>query len=161
MAASPVNYSWVHYSDPDVVGHEHGWGSAEWAGAVRNVDGYLGGIFDLIANSSALSGKTAIILTADHGGAGINHGDPLVPANYIVPYFVWGPGVEAAADLYALNPETRLDPGTGLPDYDAAVQPIRNGDAANLGLQLLGLGPVPGSTINANQDLAVSSPKGE
>jgi predicted AlkP superfamily pyrophosphatase or phosphodiesterase len=161
MTVSPLNYSWVHYCDPDVAGHNDGWGSEEWVGAVRNVDGYLGEIFDLIASESALSGKTAIILTADHGGTGITHGDPAVPANYIVPYFVWGPGVEAAADLYALNPETRLDPGTGLPDYDAAVQPIRNGDAANLGLQLLGLGPVPGSTINANQDLAVSSPKGE
>ena len=72
MAASPVNYSWVHYCDPDVAGHDDGWGSAAWDGAIRNVDGYLGGIFDLIANESALNGKTAIILTADHGGTGNN-----------------------------------------------------------------------------------------
>jgi hypothetical protein len=161
MAASPVNYSWVHYCDPDAAGHEDGWGSAAWDGAVRNVDGYLGGIFDLIANSSALSGKTAIILTADHGGTGDTHFGPTDPANYTVPFFVWGPGVDAAADLYALNPATRRDPGAGRPDYDAIVQPIRNGDSANLGLQLLGLGPVSGSSINVNQDLAVTSPRGE
>jgi hypothetical protein len=125
------------------------------------VDGYLGGIFDLIANSSALSGKTAIILTADHGGTGDTHFGPTDPANYTVPFFVWGPGVDAAADLYALNPATRRDPGAGRPDYDAIVQPIRNGDSANLGLQLLGLGPVSGSSINVNQDLAVTSPRGE
>jgi hypothetical protein len=160
MAASPVNYSWVHYCDPDVVGHDYGWGSAAWAGVIRNVDGYLGGIFDLIANSSALSGKTAIILTSDHGGTGDTHIDPTDPANYTIPFFVWGPGVEAASDLYVLNAATRLDPGAERPGYEAAVQPIRNGDSANLGLQLLGLGPVSGSTINAKQDLAVSSPGG-
>ena len=115
----------------------------------------------MIANSSALSGKTAIILTADHGGTEDTHARPTDPANYTVPFFVWGPGVDAAADLYALNAATRLDPGAGRPDYDATVQPIRNGDGANLGLQLLGLGPVSGSSINVNQDLAVASPRGE
>jgi hypothetical protein len=158
MAASPVNYSWIHYCDPDIAGHDEGWESAAWEGAIRNVDGYLGGIFDLIANESALNGKTAIILTSDHGGIRNTHGDPADPADYTIPFFVWGPGVEAAADLYSLNPATRLDPGAGRPDYGAAVQPIRNGDSGNLALQLLGLGPVSGSTINANQDLAVASP---
>jgi hypothetical protein len=105
-----------------------------------------------------LNGKTAIILTSDHGGIRNTHGDPADPADYTIPFFVWGPGVEAAADLYSLNPATRLDPGAGRPDYGAAVQPIRNGDSGNLALQLLGLGPVSGSTINANQDLAVASP---
>jgi predicted AlkP superfamily pyrophosphatase or phosphodiesterase len=157
MAASPVNYSFVHYCDPDVTGHSRGWGSTAWHGAIRNVDGYLGGIFDLIANESALNGETAIILTADHGGTGNSHFDPTDLANYTVPFFVWGPGVEAAADLYALNPVTRRDPGAGRPDYGAAVQPIRNGDSGNLALRLLGLGAVPGSTINGNQDLAVTA----
>jgi hypothetical protein len=157
MAASPVNYSWIHYCDPDIAGHDEGWESAAWEGAIRNVDGYLGGIFELIANESALNGKTAIILTSDHGGIGNNHGDPTDPADYTIPFFVWGPGVEADADLYALNAATRLDPGVGRPDYAAALQPIRNGDSGNLALQLLGLGPISGSTINANQDLAVTS----
>lgn len=157
MAESPVNYSFIHYCDPDVVGHGRGWESTEWEGVIRSVNGYLGGIFDLIANESALNGKTAIILTSDHGGTRGNHFDPTDPANYTVPFFVWAPGVEAAADLYALNAATRLDPGAGRPDYGAAVQPIRNGDSGNLALQLLGLGAIPGSTINRNQDLAVAS----
>jgi hypothetical protein len=157
MAARPVNYAWVNYCDPDLAGHGHGWGSAAWNDAVRRVDGYLGGVFDLIANEPALAGKTAIILTADHGGRGKGHGDPKDPANFSVPFFVWGPGVEAGADLYALNAATRRDPGTEQPDYDAPLQPIRNGDSGNLALQLLGLGPIPGSIINAHQDLAVGA----
>jgi hypothetical protein len=64
----------------------------------------------------------------------------------------------AGADLYALNPTTRVNPGTGRPDYSAPLQPIRNGEAANVALKLLGLGPVPGSTIDTNQDLALTIP---
>jgi hypothetical protein len=157
MAASPTNYSWVHYCDPDSAGHASGWGSSAWDDSVRAVDGYLGDLFDLIESNVALSGKTALVVIADHGGTGTSHGTASDPSNYTIPFFVWGPGVEAGADLYALNATTRLDPGTGRPDYDAAVQPIRNGGSGNLALQLLGLGPIPASTVNGNQDLAVAS----
>jgi hypothetical protein len=56
--------------------------------------------------------------------------------------------------LYALNPR-RLDPGDRLPFTLTFLAPVRNGDSANLALHLLGLPPVPGSVINAAQDLWV------
>jgi hypothetical protein len=56
-------------------------------------------------------------------------------------------------DLYAINAAARLDPGTARASYADPLQPLRNGDLANLGLNLLGLGPVPGSTLNRRQDL--------
>ena len=116
-----------------------------------------GDVFELVEKTPALRGQTVIILTADHGGKGHNHADPAEPLDYTIPFYVWGANVPAGKDLYALNPASRLDPGTARPAYSAAVQPIRNGEVANLSLALLGLGPVPGSTINARQDLVVTA----
>jgi hypothetical protein len=164
MAANHFNYTFLHYRDPDSAGHNSGWGNAEWDAAVQDVDDYLGDIFNLIAADPVLNGHTTIILTADHGGQGSNHADPSVPSIYTIPVFVWGPGVEAGADLYALNPTSRQDPGAPIapggapqprPDYDAPGQPIRDGGMGNLALSLLGLPPIPGSTINSAQDLHV------
>ncbi|MBW2229464.1 MAG: M20/M25/M40 family metallo-hydrolase [Deltaproteobacteria bacterium] len=155
LLTSPPDLSFVHYADPDPVGHASGWGSAAWDAAVHDVDVYLGEIFSVVESDPGLNGTTVIILTSDHGGSGTGHLDPNDPEHYRVPFFVWGPGVDAGADLYALNPTSRTDPGATRPDYDASAQPIRNGDGANLALDLLGLAPVVGSTINASQDLMV------
>jgi hypothetical protein len=157
MGSSHFGYSFVHYVDPDAAGHALGWESADWSAAVRNVNGYLEAVFDLIENDPVLDGHTAIILSTDHGGTGFNHFDETDPADHTIPFLVWGPGVAAGADLYAVNAGTRADPGGGRPDYDAAVPPIRNGDGGNLALTLLGLPAIPGSTINADQSLAVAT----
>ena len=124
--------------------------------ALEKVDGLLGSIFDLVDTNPTYASKTAIILTSDHGGSGTRHGDPEDRNNYTIPFYVWGPGVTGGSDLYLLNENSRKEPGTLRPDNSAAPQPIRNGDAANLALHLLGLPAVPGSSINANQDLNVA-----
>ena len=156
MKTNPFQYSFVHYHDADTAGHAKGWGSPAYMDALKAVDGYLGRLFELIASSEKLKGKTAIIISADHGGYGLDHGQNSNPLNYTIPFYVWGPGVAAGKDLYALNGDTRRDPGTNRPDYvDAGLQPIRNGDGGNLALSLLGLGPIPNSLINASQNLKV------
>jgi hypothetical protein len=75
-----------------------------------------------------------------------------------VPFLTWGKGVEAA-DLYALNPDYKK-PRRKRPGYAAARQPVRNGDVANLALDLLGLRAVPGSTIGTAQDLVLTADGG-
>ena len=74
--------------------------------------------------------------------------------NFRIPFVVWGAGVEAGADLYDLNPDFR-DPGTRRTRYGLKRPPVRNGDAANLATDLLGLRALPGSQFNADQSLDV------
>ena len=155
MTNSPFNYTLLHYRDPDGFGHYYGWGSAPWQDSVIGVDHYLGDLFNLIENSPILEGKTTIVLTTDHGGEWWTHAYPDWSTSYTIPFYVWGANVSQGVDLYSLNTATRLDPESDRPDYDAPRQPIRNGDSGNLALGLLGLGSIPGSSINATQDLVV------
>ena len=160
MRLSPFNYSLLHLRDPDSAGHDDYWdvtpGSA-YMNAVVKIDRLVGKVLDMVVNSPKLSKKTVVIVTADHGGTyGSNHTILDSRKNYTIPFYVWGAGILKGADLYALNKQTRLDPGSARPPYSAPVQPIREGDVANLALDLLGLEPVEGSTINLAQDLAVT-----
>jgi hypothetical protein len=155
MAARHFNYVFLHYRDTDTTGHALGWGSGGWMYALHNMDRYLGQILQLVENDATLAGRTAIILNTDHGGTGFGHDEFLIPGNYTIPILVWGAGV-GRGELYAINRNTRTDPGESRPDYTQATQPIRNGDTGNLALSLLGLGPIPNSVINARQDLRVS-----
>jgi hypothetical protein len=154
MTATPYPFSFLHLRDPDDVGHASGWGTPAYNDALRAIDGELGQVLDMVDTSPVLQGRTAVILTADHGGRGLDHSNVTEPLDYTIPLFIRAPGVTGNSDLYGLNAATRVDPATGRPLYSAPGQPIRNGDIANLGLSLLGLGPVPGSTINTRQDLA-------
>ena len=150
----PNQYTFLHIAEPDTYGHSSGWGSAAWSSQVVVVDTMLGKIFKLIEQDiPALKGTTAIILTADHG----NQDNPLTGVDrYSVPFCVWGPGVPAGADLYSLNAGNRgVASSYPMTTYDG-VQPIRNAEASNLALHLLGLGPIPGSSINYSQNLKVS-----
>jgi hypothetical protein len=152
MAATPFNYSLVHIVDPDKAGS---WGSTTYNDAIKRADGYLGQLLSLIATNPTFTGKTALIVTSDHGGQNNSHSDATSYLNYDIPFFVWAPGVTGNTELYSLNAGVRTDPGAGRPSYGAVPQPIRNGDGANLALKLLGLGAIPNSTINATQELSV------
>lgn len=157
LARYHTAYTFLHYREPDTAGHAHGWGSAKYRTAVKNVDGFLAKLMSFLSTDPEFKGRTVVILTADHGGlpGTRGHSNPTKPDDYTIPFFAWGPGVARHADLYQLNTATRQDPGDGRPDYNAPVQPIRNGGAGNLALKLLGLPAIPDSTINAKQDLAV------
>jgi len=160
MAASPCRFVFLHYQDPDATGHRDGW-SAEptsaYATTLKNVDTQMGRILQMVDSTPTLRGKTTIILTSDHGGHDKTHGDTQNPLDFTIPFYVWGAGVTPGADLYAINPTSRSAPAaTANPAY-TGNQPIRNGDAANLALDLLGLEVVPGSTIDAAQDLKVGA----
>jgi len=164
FAAEPVTYAFLHLRQPDSTGHASGWDLApgsDYLGAVRAVDRAIALLLEL-AEREPFAGSTAVLVTADHGGDLGTDFHVLLPdaglyESGIVPFYVWGPTVEPGADLYALNPATRADPGRTIPPMSAPLQPIRNGDAGNLALRLLGLPPIPLSTIGADFDLAVET----
>ena len=150
-----ASFSFVHFGAPDFAGHAKGWrvdAGSDYLAAVAEVDRALGTLLDAIESSPNLRGRTAIVLTADHGG-GVpekSHTDKTAPINFRVPLLVWL-GVDRSADLRDLNAR-RAWPAREL-QLDTAVrpQPIRNGDAANLCLGLLGLPPIVGSTYGSDE----------
>ena len=149
--------TFLHISLPDVAGHHHGWFSPEYMDAVRESDYLVGQVLTTIGRTAESLDHTMVVVTADHGGLGPSHLDPRRFANFRVPFLVWGAGVAAGADLYAINP-TYADPGKARVGYAAALQPVRNGDVGNLVLDVLGLPPIPGSEHDYAQDLEVLAP---
>jgi hypothetical protein len=145
----------LHVQSPDVAGHKDGFMSAEYLDAVRAVDVELGRLLSAIDSEPTVADSLAIVLTADHGGetGTRGHGDRSTLENYRIPFAAWGAGT-SAGDLYERNPDF-LDPVTGLPSYEPERQPVRNANLANLSMELLGLGPVPGSGIDPGQTLDV------
>lgn len=141
LRSAPTNLSFLHLAEPDLVGHQSGFMGPEYLDAVVEVDHFLGRILTAVSARPELRDRTTVIVTADHGGDGVGHRMPDDPDNYTIPFYVWGVGVAAGADLYALNP-ARADPAGSRPGYHAP-QPIRNLDLAQLSLSLLGLPGLP------------------
>jgi hypothetical protein len=158
IGGAAPGYYLLHLRDPDTDGHAYGWESPEYQAAVMRMDRYIGAILDAVKGDPALAASTAVTVTADHGGTGSGHDDASEPHNYTIQLHAWGPGIPSGADVYGLNPASRLDPGPDRPPCDSTVPPVRNGESANLALSLLGLPPVPGSTIGKPQGLAVTAP---
>jgi hypothetical protein len=162
LQAEGYGYAFLHLRNPDTAGHRYGWRLWGWhpyMRAVRASDRLIGQVLDAIQADPDLRGTTAVIVTADHGGTGHSHGADN-ELDYTVPFYVWGPGIEPG-DLYERAGDRRADPGTAQIPADAPLQPIRNGDAANLALALLGLDPVEGSTIGSDQPLLVDLPESD
>ena len=171
MRANKMNYSLVHFRHPDSAGHSSGWVDANgnltaaYVAAVTSVSTYLGTILTMVAES-AFVGKTAIVLTADHGGGHGKSGDSLKGhdeetdiCNYKIPLIVWSPWSLSSGDLYAMNvneansTQTRWDPVAARIANNSAQPPIHHGDGTNAALQLLGLPAIANSYWNASQDL--------
>jgi hypothetical protein len=81
----------IHFSDPDDLGHAVGWMSDPQLEAVKHADKCLGTLVDAV-HAAGMDGETLFILSADHGGHGRNH-DGHIPEDRLIPWIAWGPGV--------------------------------------------------------------------
>ena len=114
------NLLFVHIGEPDYAGHTIGWMSFAYGWAVKRADGAVSKILDA-ADDAFGRGNYTVILTADHGGHGRNHGSD-DPRDMTIPWIAWGKGVQPAGPL---------------------AVPIRTMDTAATALWLLGVAAPP------------------
>ena len=105
IAVRKPNLSFIHLSDPDSAGHSSGWGSPEQKAAFEVSDQALGEIVRSL-EQAGIAGRSVIIVSADHGGHGKDHGDN-IPDDMTIPWIVWGKGVRKATTIR--EPVTTFD----------------------------------------------------
>ena len=86
--AKKPNFLFIHLPDADVAGHASGWGSSAQMKALKNVDAAIKIVEDTVLKNTK-DKKFAIIITADHGGSGINHGSAS-DEDTVIPWITWG-----------------------------------------------------------------------
>lgn len=89
--------TFVHFPDVDAVGHAKGWGSPEQFQKIAETDRQLARVLAAL-DQAGIRGSTVVIVTADHGGAGLSHGAEDARSRHI-PWIANGPGVRKFADL--------------------------------------------------------------
>lgn len=149
--------AFLHFSNPDIAGHGDVWElktNSPYFESIQVVDCALGEILTNIEADPALRSHVAIVLTADHGGGNpsYSHTVHTDPINFTIPFLIWGAWLPAC-DLYDIAATSRHLPPRSERFSPGQAPPIRNADAGNTALLLLGLPPIPGSTVNARQDL--------
>ncbi len=90
-------FLFVHLPALDLAGHAVGWGSARQVAVAERVDRALGRILRAL-DQTGLADSTLIVITADHGGVGRNHGMD-DPRSHTVPWIAAGPGVRRGFDI--------------------------------------------------------------
>lgn len=80
----------VHLADPDVMGHATWWNSPAYRWGVRRADAAVGQL--RAALRRAYGDDVVLIVTADHGGEGREHGKNR-PGDEVIPWIITGPGV--------------------------------------------------------------------
>jgi hypothetical protein len=83
----------IHFSDPDDLGHQDGWMSHPQFEAIKHTDKCLETLLTATA-AAGLDQDTLFILSADHGGHGHNHSGK-IKEDRLIPWIAWGPGVRA------------------------------------------------------------------
>ena len=101
VATLKPNLCFVHFHDPDSVGHKFGAHAPEKIQALKDCDAALKIITNAIS-AAGLMDRSVIILTADHGGHDakdkegktIGAHDTGIAEDVIIPWVAWGKGVK-------------------------------------------------------------------
>lgn len=85
------NLLFVHIGEPDYAGHATGWMGFFYGLAARRADGAVGRLLEA-ADEAFGVGSYTVLLTADHGGHGHEHGTE-AEEDMLIPWIAWGRGV--------------------------------------------------------------------
>lgn len=91
------NLMFVHFGEPDYAGHKFSWMSQPYARAVSKADRAVSQVLEA-ADRAFGAGNYSVIVTADHGGSGWNHGSR-DPRDVTIPWIAWGEGVRGGTVL--------------------------------------------------------------
>jgi arylsulfatase A-like enzyme len=91
LATHKPNLLFVHLTDPDAAGHSYGWMSAQYGQGVLRADRAVARLIKAADTAYGAGGYT-LIITADHGGNGRDHGSDN-PLDVTIPWIAWGRGV--------------------------------------------------------------------
>jgi arylsulfatase A-like enzyme len=86
------NLLFVHIAEPDYAGHTIGWMSFVYGWAVRRADAAVAAVLQS-AEQAFGRGNYTLLVTADHGGHGREHGTADA-RDVTIPWIVWGRGVQ-------------------------------------------------------------------
>lgn len=92
ISDTDYDFLFVHFKAPDRAGHDHGAESREYREAIKEVDTAIGKIVDRLRELGRFD-STTLIITADHGMRGKNHGGP-TPEELTIPWIAVGPRIE-------------------------------------------------------------------
>lgn len=87
----------VHFPDGDTAGHAKGWGSPEDLAQFGRTDTQMARVLAAL-DRAGLRDSSLVLVSADHGGAGLSHGGD-DPRSQFIPWVVAGPGVRKSFDL--------------------------------------------------------------
>lgn len=111
--------SFIHFTDPDTIGHVFGWGSPEQHKGFADTDAALDVVMKAI-RKAGIAKDSVIIISADHGGHERGHSKG-TPEDMHIPWIAWGKGVKKGFKITA---------------------PVGTCDTAATALWLLGIEPV-------------------
>ena len=95
------NLMFVHIAEVDGAGHSVGWMSAPYGWAVKRADGAVSTLLKA-ADQAYGAGEYTVIVTADHGGHGRDHGTDDA-RDVLIPWITWGEGVTAGGVVEAVK----------------------------------------------------------
>lgn len=93
--------TFIHFRECDENGHRRGWMGPEYLEGLKEVDHAIAAIVATIEKNGGFE-KTALIVTADHGGSNRGHYRWMEPdkrENVTIPWICVGPGIAAGSKI--------------------------------------------------------------